>query len=145
MRRPDAVETATAAVEDVVEDVVETVPPAPALPSEQPDPDLIAETVAAAETSTPAVTSSAPAAVVGTHVVQVAALRSREEADQAWGSLERKLGDFLSGKSPDILSPTSADDIYYRLRVGPFTSRDDAATFCEGLKSRDQGCMVRTK
>ncbi|MBI1392034.1 MAG: hypothetical protein GC152_04755 [Alphaproteobacteria bacterium] len=84
-------------------------------------------------------------ALSGTHVVQIAALKSRAEADQAWRTISGKLGDFAAGKAPDVLPPTSASDVYYRLRIGPFASQAAAATYCEGLKERGQGCMVRVK
>lgn len=89
--------------------------------------------------------ASVPAAgpLSGTHVVQVAALKSREEADSAWAAMSRKLGTYVDGKSPHVLPPAGAGDVYYRLRVGPFANKDVAATYCEGLKERGQGCMVR--
>lgn len=82
-------------------------------------------------------------ALSGSHVVQIAALQSRAEAEAAWRRISRKLGDYARGKSPDVLAPTSSSDIYYRLRVGPFATRDAANAYCAGLKERDQGCMVR--
>lgn len=96
-----------------------------------------------ASTSTPAVT---PTVTGGTHVVQVGAFRSNEEAMGMWKRMQGKLGDYLSGKSPDIEVADLGDKgVYHRLRVGPFSSSDDAKTYCEGLKSRGQDCLVKAK
>jgi len=98
-----------------------------------------------AAVSAPVETAAAVSALSGSHLVQLAALSSEDEADKAWRAIEGKLGDYLAGKAPDIMSPTGADDVYYRLRVGPFASRDEASEYCEGLKSRGQNCLVRAK
>ena len=97
----------------------------------------------APSTSTPAAT---PTVTGGTHVVQVGAFRSNEEAMGMWKRMQGKLGDYLSGKSPDIEVADLGDKgVYHRLRVGPFSSSDDAKTYCEGLKSRGQDCLVKAK
>ncbi|PQA86118.1 SPOR domain-containing protein [Hyphococcus luteus] len=83
-------------------------------------------------------------AASGTHVVQVGAFRSNDEAMSQWGRMETKLGDYLSGKGPDVERADLGDrGVYYRLRVGPFSSSDDAKTYCAGLKDRGQDCLVK--
>lgn len=114
---------------------------------------------AAARPSVPAATSpsqtqpaaSQPAAasggaLAGTHLVQVGAFGSQAEADQSWSRLQTRLGDYVSGKSHDVERADLGErGVFFRLRIGPFASSDAARTFCEGLKSRGQDCLVRAK
>lgn len=80
----------------------------------------------------------------GSHVVQVGAFRSNDEAMAQWGRLQTKLGDYLSGKGPDVETADLGDrGVYHRLRIGPFSSADDAKTYCAGLKERGQDCLVK--
>ena len=82
----------------------------------------------------------------GSHLVQVGAFRSEEEAGAQWAKLQGKLGDFLSGKDDDVERADLGDKgVYYRLRIGPFASSDDAKTFCAGLKDRGTDCLIKAK
>lgn len=88
--------------------------------------------------------STAAAAGGGTHVVQVGAFRSDEEAMAQWSRLQGKLGDYLAGKGPDVERADLGDrGVYHRLRIGPFSSADDAKTYCVGLKERGQDCLIK--
>ncbi len=121
--------------------------------------DEAAEAPATEEDAGPATTSVTPAnvrpasrgaaagsAIAGTHVVQVGAFRSNDEAMNQWARLESRLGDYLSGKAPDVEMADLGDrGVYHRLRIGPFTSSDDAKTYCSGLKERGQDCLVKSK
>ncbi len=106
-----------------------------------------ASVAAAASAPTPSAASADASAgpLTGSHLVQIAALRSRAEADAAWEALAAELGDYVNGKAPHVLSPMNADDVYYRLRVGPFASKTEADAYCAGLKAKGKGCMVRAK
>ncbi len=85
-------------------------------------------------------------ALSGSHLVQVGAFRSEAEADTFWGSMESKMGDYLSGKSKDVEFADLGDrGVFYRLRVGPFASSDAARTYCAGLKERGQDCLIKAK
>lgn len=100
------------------------------------------QTAAAPAATTPS--SGAVNAGDGSHVVQVGAFRSNDEAMAQWGRLQTKLGDFLSGKGPDVETADLGDrGVYHRLRIGPFSSADDAKTYCAGLKERGQDCLVK--
>lgn len=111
-------------------------------PSTQPASSEPASTPAAQ----PVADSAAPAIASGTHVVQVAALRSDAEARAMFDKLSAKYGDYLNGKAPDIQrADLGAKGIYYRLRVGPFNSKDAAKNWCAGLKNRGQDCMVKAR
>ncbi|MBI1365911.1 MAG: hypothetical protein GC153_08130 [Alphaproteobacteria bacterium] len=102
-----------------------------------------AEKPAVAPAPAPARTASVSS---GDYVVQVAAVGSDAEADQTWSRLERKLGDYLSGKSMDVeRADLGAKGVFYRVRIASFATADDAKTYCEGLKSRGQDCLVKSK
>ncbi len=98
----------------------------------------------AAAAGAPSSTSGAVNAASGTHVVQVGAFRSNDEAMAQWRRMQTKYGDYLKGKGPDVeMADLGERGIYYRLRVGPFTSSDAAKTYCAGLKDRGQDCLVK--
>ncbi len=126
-------------------------------------PPVIAETPTAApkpepKAATPAtpvnVAKPAPAPAVaaggnalsGSHLVQVGAFRSQGEADGQWAKMQGKLGAFLDGKGKDVeVADLGAKGTFYRLRVGPFASADDAKTYCAGLKERGTDCLIKAK
>jgi len=106
-----------------------------------------------ARATTPTAASVIPAndpatsgsALSGTHVVQVGAFRSDEEATAQWARIQSRLGAYVDGKSYDIERAEVADKgIYHRLRIGPFRSADDAKTYCAGLKERGQDCLIKS-
>ena len=102
---------------------------------EQPEPQPAA--------ATPATTSTATG---GTHVVQVGAFRSDEEATGYYNKLSNQFGAFLAGKSPDIQrADLGSRGIYYRLRIAPFNSKADAQSYCTSLKSGGQDCLVKPR
>jgi cell division protein FtsN len=111
--------------------------PAPAAPASTP-----AASVPAAATAASAPTTSPG----GTHMVQVGAFKSQAEAEGQWALLQRKLGDYAAGRATDIeRADLGEKGVYFRLRVGPFRSKTEAQTYCEGLKSRGADCMVKAK
>lgn len=97
----------------------------------------------------PAVEKPAPAsgsALGGTHLVQVGAFGSESEANGVWKRMQGKLGEYVAGKGTNVeRADLGAKGVYYRLRIGPFDSSADARSFCEGLKSRGQDCLVKAK
>ena len=85
------------------------------------------------------------AALSGSHVVQVGAFRSNDEAMAQWARLQSRLDDYVSGKSPDVEVADLGDrGVYHRLRIGPFSSSDEANTYCSGLKERGQDCLIKS-
>ncbi|MGV6802482.1 MAG: SPOR domain-containing protein [bacterium] len=91
----------------------------------------------------PAVT---PTPVTGraTHVVQVGAFRSDVEADGFFTTMNRKYSTLMQGKVKDVERADLGErGIYYRLRIGPFTSSDAAKNWCNDLKAQGQDCLVK--
>lgn len=154
-----AADTTPAGVEDAVADRIASLAAADeelgaSEPQASVPPPPTRETQAPAQTQQPAATrpaasNPAPAAggaLSGSHIVQVGAFGSDAEAMGVWSRLQGRLGDYLSGKSPDVEMADLGDrGVFYRLRVGPFASSDAAKTYCEGLKSRGQDCLVKAK
>ena len=123
-----------APVTTLAEGPEEPVDNAPATVSVKPDNVRPASSAAAASGN----------AQAGTHVVQVGAFRSNDEAMAQWSRMQTKLGDFLAGKGPDVeVADLGERGVYHRLRVGPFSSSDDAKTYCAGLKERGQDCLIK--
>ena len=143
-------EDAAADIEDEVNDRLASLEAEDATTFDEPvDPEP--EPVAATE---PTPTSSnvgarptvsiAGDALAGSHVVQVGAFRSDQEAKTQWARLQSRLGDFVDGKGIDVEEADLGDrGVYHRLRIGPFSSSDDAKTFCAGLKERGQDCLIK--
>lgn len=133
-----------------------TSPPATEAPAVKPEPKPATQPTAASTGSTSETTAATTApkptvsyrtgAQSGTHLVQIGAFRSEAEATAQWTKLQGKLGDYASGKSEDIERADLGDKgVYYRLRVGPFVSKDEASTYCAGLKERGTDCLIKAK
>ncbi len=94
----------------------------------------------------PTVTYRAGGALDGSHLVQIGAFRSQAEADGQWSRLQGKLASYLDGKSQDVeRADLGEKGTYYRLRIGPFASADEAKTYCAGLKERGTDCLIKAK
>ncbi len=79
---------------------------------------------------------------LGKYMVQVAALRSEQEALSTWKRLNGKHNDLLDGKPHKIVrADLGAKGVYYRLRIGGLASRAKASELCAALARRNQGCM----
>src|SRR5690606_3690940 len=84
---------------------------------------------------------AAPAAD-GAWLVQLAALRSEEEAVATWSRVAAA-NPSLSGRPRDIQRADLGDrGVYYRLRAGGFASKESADAFCGGLQQAGQDCIV---
>ncbi|MFQ5563431.1 MAG: SPOR domain-containing protein [Parvularculaceae bacterium] len=124
---------------------------------EAEDAAVLDEEEPAAEVPAPAVTEPTPARATppaptlnagnplsGSHLVQVGAFRSEDEAVQVWDRLNARMGAYLDGKSRDVQeADLGARGVFYRLRIGPFASYEAAADYCQGLKDRKQDCIVK--
>lgn len=82
-------------------------------------------------------------AVTGDWVVQVASLRSQEEADATYSRIESAVSPLLSFYSRDVVRVDLGDKgVYYRARVAGFETRDSASALCDRLKAAGQSCFV---
>jgi cell division septation protein DedD len=85
----------------------------------------------------------APAAAPsGGDSVQLGALNTSDDAERAWKSISGATPALFNGKSPDIESATVNGRTFYRLRVGGFASKADAAKFCGEVSAAGNACTV---
>lgn len=124
----------------------------PVAPAPEPVPATRATTASTptaepvAEPPKPTVSYRSGGALTGTHLVQIGAFRSQDEADGQWSKLQGKLGSYLDGKSNDVERADVGDKgVFYRLRIGPFATADEAKTYCAGLKERGTDCLIKAK
>ncbi|WP_029057179.1 SPOR domain-containing protein [Stappia stellulata] len=90
--------------------------------------------------STPASGGTIPA---GAYVVQVSSQRTQDQAQAAFDNLQRRYSGVLGGVTPVIQRADLGDrGTFYRVRI-PSSSRDDAISLCERLKSAGGDCFVR--
>ena len=75
--------------------------------------------------------------------VQLAALRSRADAEVAWRRLKRANGDLLGALDAEIMRVDLGDrGVFYRVRVGPLASAAKASTLCSRLMANNLDCLV---
>ncbi len=127
-------------------------PPAPkAEPAPAPEPASAPEPAPApkpAESKAPATASTPPAkeekAAAGPHLVQLASFRKISQADRAWRRLVKSNRDLLGAYTARVERADLGDGkgVYFRLRVGPFANRAEAAALCAKLKAREVDCIV---
>ncbi len=146
---------------EAAEDVSEEGTPAQTAAQNEPAPREAAVPIIQTPVSQPATTAEEPvneepqssndpiattlAPIVGTHVVQVGALRSEAEALSKFESIQAKMGSLLDGKSPDIQRADLGErGVFYRLRIAPFGSKSEAADYCTQLKQNGQDCLVKS-
>jgi cell division protein FtsN len=83
----------------------------------------------------------------GNYVVQVAALRSRSEAETMWNKLTSKMSGTLSAKHFSDIKRVDLGSrgIYYRLRISGLANKTAANQLCQKLKAKKQDCIVTLK
>lgn len=114
---------------------------APALP----DPPVAAppEETQAPSAVSPATEAAPVDALSGTHLVQVGSFRSEDEATADWRRIERRFPGLLAGKARHVaFADLGERGIFYRLRIGPFASGEDARAHCQSLKDGGQDCLA---
>jgi cell division septation protein DedD len=74
--------------------------------------------------------------------VQLAALRSEHEADATWQSLRDRHAALLGAREPRVVRFVRGNEEFFRLRVGPFSSRAEASALCDVLRNAGNGCFV---
>jgi cell division protein FtsN len=79
--------------------------------------------------------------------VQIAARRGQTDALAAFADLQQRYPSILSGLTPTIKRADLGDKgVWYRLWVGPLSSKSSADGVCDQLKSAGlKGCFVRTE
>jgi cell division septation protein DedD len=92
--------------------------------------------------ATPTATQPAP---TGDFVVQLASLRSPEQAQATFNTLQGRFGSILTGFTPDIQRADLGErGIYHRLRVGPM-DRASANSLCQRYQAAGGDCIVQRR
>jgi hypothetical protein len=75
--------------------------------------------------------------------IQLASLRTPDEARDEWARLKREHGDLL-GKLTAVAVKADLGErgIYYRVEAGPLGDREAAVRLCKALKDRGLGCSL---
>jgi cell division septation protein DedD len=98
-------------------------------------------------------TAAAPAAVpatigtIGQVIpgirIQLAAVKTPEEAQKEWSRLQHALGEALTGLSLTVEGvDLGAKGIFQRIQAGPFQDKAAAAAKCEAIKALKQDCLI---
>ena len=83
------------------------------------------------------------AATTGAFVVQIGAFKEDAEAAGQWQAFKKKNADLTGALKPDIKRvDLGSKGVWYRLRVGPFETKQNAVAFCEVLRTRGAQCNV---
>jgi hypothetical protein len=84
-----------------------------------------------------------PAAAAGAYVVQISSQKSEADALASFKGMQRRFPGVLAGVRPSVKrAELGGKGTFYRLRVGAWSSRDEATAFCARLKSAGGDCVV---
>ncbi len=82
----------------------------------------------------------------GKYRLQVAAVRSRSEAEALAGLLVGRHAEQLGGRKPEVdESVIGSMGTFYRVRLGPYASAGEPETLCNALRSDGFDCLVVTQ
>ncbi|HWD57127.1 MAG TPA: SPOR domain-containing protein [Stellaceae bacterium] len=91
----------------------------------------------------PAAEAAKPGAAGGTVKVQLASLRTPDQARDEWARLKRENGDLLGRLSAVAVKADLGErGIWYKIEAGPVGDRAAAIKLCKDLKERDLGCQL---
>ncbi len=87
--------------------------------------------------------SSSPS---GKYRLQVAAVRSRSEAEALAGLLVGRHAEQLGGRKPEVDEfVIGSMGTFYRVRLGPYANAGEPETLCNALRSDGFDCLVVTQ
>ena len=100
-------------------------------------------------TETAAAPAAAPATIgtIGQVIpgirIQLAAVKTPEEAQKEWNRLQKSLGGSLTGLSLTVEGvDLGAKGVFQRIQAGPFQDKAAAAAKCGAIKALKQDCLV---
>lgn len=122
-------------------------PAAAPAPTPRTEPAEAEQVVVAAAEPVAAEPTSAPPAAVGPAMfqVQLAALNSVDEVERRWEQVRADHADLVGALTLDIQEMNIDNLQLYRLRIGDFTSREEASALCRRLTERGVDCFPATK
>lgn len=115
-------------------------PPVQSFPAPLPAPGPVAEPARPAPKPAPA---PRPEAAGPPMKVQLASLRTPDEARDEWQRVKRENGDLLGRYSAvAVRADLGERGVWYRVEVGPVGDRAAAVKLCKALRERDLGCQL---
>lgn len=113
--------------------------PAPVKVAEKPTP---APVKVAEKTPTPKETPVASVSTNGSYVLQIGSFKSQADADTAWKNFQGKHASLVGGYGPNVVKVDLGEKgTWYRLRMGPFSSKDGAVATCAKLSADGASCI----
>src|SRR5690606_27675543 len=104
---------------------------------------FVTQVAAVGEPANPAPQRAAPA---GKYRLQVAAVRTRSEAEALAGLLVGRHSDQLGGRQPEVdESVIGSMGTFYRVRVGPYASAGEPERLCTALQADGFDCLLVTQ
>ena len=86
---------------------------------------------------------SGPALAAGDYFVQLASVRSDQDARQGWARMQKAHAELLADLVLDVQRADLGDrGIFYRIRTGPFPNRATAQDMCAQIKAAKLDCLV---
>jgi hypothetical protein len=126
-------------------------PPAPPRAPADPSRQQVAAAPATPPVAAPATTPAAPpraaepaAPRAGGVMVQLAAPGSEAEARATFSALQRRHSAQLAGETPVFRRTEINGRTVYRIRIGPYASREEAASKCEAIRADGGQCFLAT-
>lgn len=93
--------------------------------------------------SSSVVTSSAPTAADGRFRLQIAAVRSRKEAETVAARVKKDHGRVIGTRRLEVDETVFGNmGTFYRVRLGPFAAADEPKALCEQLRPSGYDCLV---
>lgn len=127
-------------------EVVANAAPAPKRAAEIASPFVTQVASVAELPRNPAPDPEARTAPSGKFRLQVAAVRSRSEAEALAGLLVGRHGDQLGGRRPEVdESVIGSMGTFYRVRLGPYASANEPEQLCGALRADGFDCLVVTQ
>lgn len=79
------------------------------------------------------------------HFLQIGAYRSQADAISGFNRAKEKFTTLSSAGYNIAKADLGAKGVYYRLRVGPFATKEQSTVFCAKLQSQGQPCLYISK
>ena len=87
--------------------------------------------------------AAAPAPTAGAFRLQVAAVRTPDEANGVAAKLQERYGRELGGRAPAVDQTVMANmGTIYRVKVGPYANASEPKALCDKLKADGMDCLV---
>lgn len=119
---------------EIVDEAVEETPA---------EPQVAAPTAAPAPEAAPTAAPTPDGAIADRWRIQIAAVRSRDGAQQEWSRQVSRNEQLLSGLQLEVQQiEIEGRGTLFRVRGGPLESRDAANALCNSLKARDVPCII---